>query len=195
MSEVAEINLPDLQLRLGGVSVFLVGMMGSGKSTLGRPLASRLNYTFFDTDSLIEKISGLSIPELFAQGEEVFRTLETQVLAELASYRSLVVATGGGAVLKQENWSYLQHGIVVWLNASPEIIWQRIHQDPTPRPLLATPDPKATLETLIQQRHSLYEQADLHIPINTELSVLNSVDYICTQLMGRVRPDKPKTQS
>jgi shikimate kinase len=191
MSDGAMIPLPDL---LGGVSLFLVGMMGSGKSTLGPPLAQQLRYTFFDTDSLIEKASGSSIPDLFAQGEEGFRTLETQVLAELASYRSLVVATGGGIVLKRENWSYLQHGVVIWLDVPPEIIWQRLHQDPASRPLLATTSPKATLQKLSQERRSLYAQADLHIPITAESTVIDSINYICTQLVMRIRSAKLSPQ-
>lgn len=155
----------DLQPRLKGVNIFLVGPMGVGKSTLGPLLASALNYRFCDTDSLIERIAAKPIAEIFASdGEAAFRDLESQVLAEVASYTHMVVATGGGVVLRSANWGYLRHGLVVWLAAEPEQLVQRLHQDQT-RPLLAQGDRLATLQRLDQERRSLYAQADVCIAI------------------------------
>ena len=99
---------------LKGTSVFLIGMMGVGKTTVGNLLATELGYRFFDTDDLIEKVAGKTIKEIFADdGEESFRELEGLVLSDLSAYTKLVVATGGGIVLRQMNWSYLRHGLVI----------------------------------------------------------------------------------
>ncbi len=155
----------DLQPRLKGVNIFLIGPMGVGKSTLGPLLADALNYRFCDTDSLIERIADKPIAEMFASdGETAFRDLESQVLAEVASYTHMVVATGGGVVLRSANWGYLRHGLVVWLAAEPEQLAQRLRQDQT-RPLLAQGDRLATLQRLDQERRSLYAQADVCIAI------------------------------
>ncbi|MFM7279672.1 MAG: shikimate kinase, partial [Microcystis aeruginosa] len=121
---------------LRGLSVFLLGMMGSGKSTLGELLSRRLQYRFFDTDILIERVAGKKIKEIFAdEGEATFRELETQVLAELSSLTKTVIATGGGMVLKPINWSYLRHGLMIWLDVPLEVLVKRLKQD-TSRPLL-----------------------------------------------------------
>jgi shikimate kinase len=149
---------------LRSTNLYLIGMMGSGKSTVGRILAERLAYQFFDSDQLIEQVSKKSIAEIFdADGEEAFRTLETQVLSQLAPYTRLVISTGGGAVLKSENWSYLHHGIVVWLNVPPETLLARVRQDPTPRPLIQQADPLQTLKTIFHERQRYYLQADVQV--------------------------------
>lgn len=148
---------------LQGVNLYLIGMMGSGKTTLGQVLANQLGYRFFDTDSLIEQLAGQPVSEIFASsGEAEFRQLETQVLAELSAYTRLVVATGGGIILKRENWSYLRHGIVVWLDVPIEQLQQRLQTD-TSRPLLQQGDLTTRLETLLGQRQDLYDQADVRI--------------------------------
>ena len=150
--------------RLQGMNLYLIGMMGSGKSTLGKLLAAALHYQFFDTDTLIEQVANQSIPRLFEQeGELAFRTLETQVLARLCPYQRLVVATGGGIVTKQENWSYLQQGLVIWLDVPLTHLYDRLCADSQCRPLLQTADPLATLETLMELRFPLYSQADLKL--------------------------------
>jgi shikimate kinase len=149
---------------LRGVNLYLIGMMGSGKSTVGRILAERLDYQFFDSDQLIEQVSKTSIAEIFAQeGEESFRAVETQVLAQLAPYPRLVISTGGGAVLKSENWSYFHHGVVIWLDVLPEALFARVSQDLTPRPLLQQADPLQTLKTIFQERQRYYAQADIRV--------------------------------
>lgn len=156
---------------LQGVSLFLVGMMGSGKSTVGRLLAARLGYAFLDTDDLIEKIGGVSIEQFFTErGESAFRELETQVLASVSAHTRVVVATGGGAVIAQRNWGYLRHGVVLWLDAELETLARRLERSPSTRPLLAQSDLRARLEQLSNERRSLYAQADVHVRRTVHLS-------------------------
>ena len=148
-----------------GVNLYLVGMMGAGKSTVGRLLAQQLNYRFVDTDDLIQKSTGKTIPDIFAtEGEPAFRAIETAVLAQVSAYTHMAIATGGGIVTQRQNWSYLHHGIVVWLDVSAEQIYQRLQGD-TSRPLLQTEEPAATLQQLLDQRSPLYAQADLTVTI------------------------------
>lgn len=140
--------------------------MGCGKTTVGRLLAQKLDYRFFDTDTLIEQVKGQSIAQIFAEaGESVFRQLETQVLSELSAYKNLAIATGGGIVLSPMNWSYLRHGIVVWLDVPVEQLYARLQNDPTPRPLLMGTDPLAKLQMLLEQRQRFYAQADVRVTI------------------------------
>ncbi|MEB3332354.1 MAG: shikimate kinase [Synechococcaceae cyanobacterium] len=151
-----------LARRLRGLNLYLVGMMGAGKSAVGRPLAEALGYRFLDADRELEKAAGCSIAELFAsQGEEGFRTLETATLQVLATFHSCVVATGGGVVTRPENWGQLRQGVVIWLDAPAPMLLERLRADPTPRPLLQHGDPAARLRELLEQRRPLYAEADL----------------------------------
>ncbi len=160
---------PSLKQRLGGRSLYLVGMMGSGKTSTGRPLAERLGYGFVDADAVIKQAAGCSIPEIFERdGEAGFRKLESQVLSAISQRHSLVVATGGGVVTQQENWGLLHSGIVIWLDVVPEQLIQRLRADTTVRPLLQTADPDAALNALLNQRRPLYAEADLTVVINEE---------------------------
>ena len=153
-----------LAQRLQGLNLYLVGMMGAGKSAVGRPLADALGYRFLDADTTIEQAAGCSIPDLFARdGEAGFRQLETAVLGQIASWHSLVVATGGGVVTQPTNWGHLRQGVVIWLDAPEALLLQRLQADPTPRPLLAHPDPAARLQQLLAERRPLYAQADLTV--------------------------------
>ena len=156
---------PDLlRRRLEGINLYLVGMMGAGKSAVGRPLAQALGYRFVDADTAIEQVAGRTIPSLFAdEGEAGFRRLETAVLGQIASWHSLVVATGGGVVTRPENWGHMRQGVVIWLDAPAAVLLNRLSADPTPRPLLASGDPAARLQALLQERLPLYGQADLRI--------------------------------
>jgi shikimate kinase len=150
---------------LKGLNIFLVGIMGVGKTTVGKLIAKEFGYRFFDTDALVEKVAGKTIKEMFAtEGEASFRQLESQVLAEVSACTRSSIATGGGIVLQQMNWSYLQQGLVVWLDAPVEVIVERLQKDTT-RPLLQADDPGAQLEKLSAARQHLYQQADLHIPV------------------------------
>ena len=158
-----------LKQRLGGRSLYLVGMMGSGKTSTGRPLAEQLGYGFVDADAVIEQAAGCSIPEIFERdGEAGFRALESQVLNAIGQRHSLVVATGGGVVTQQENWGLLHSGIVIWLDVVPGQLMQRLNADSTVRPLLQTDDPDAALNALLNQRRPLYAEADLTVVIDQE---------------------------
>lgn len=155
-----------MQAQLKGINIYLIGMMGSGKSTVGRLLAKQLGYRFMDTDDLISQTARQSISDIFAtEGEAVFRELESKVLSEICAYKKFVVATGGGIIIKQMNWSYLRHGIIIWLNVPVEELYNRLKEDQT-RPLLQHPDPLQQLQTLLEKRQSLYAEADLEIKIN-----------------------------
>ena len=153
---------------LKGVNLYLVGMMGAGKTTVGRLLATKLGYKFVDTDAVISQYAGQAITQMFAEkGEAAFRDLESQVLARVCAYTHLAIATGGGIVLRRKNWSYLHHGLIVWLDVPKEILHARLAQDTT-RPLLQNADPLSSLQTLIEQRQPLYGQADLRVTVTNE---------------------------
>lgn len=174
--------------QLQGVNLYLIGMMGCGKTTIGHWLAQALGYQFFDTDQLIEASTGQTIPAIFAnEGETRFRDLETQVLAELSPYFRLVIATGGGIVQRPQNWGYLHHGIVIWLDVVPDLLITRLRADPNPRPLLQTEDPYGTLLQLLDQRRPLYAQADIHIRIEDPTSPAQMGLWIWEQLQRRLR--------
>ena len=162
-------STPTLKQRLAGRSIYLVGMMGSGKTSTGRPLAERLGYGFVDADAVIEQAAGCSIPDIFDRdGEAGFRSLESQVLSAISQRHSLVVATGGGVVTQPENWGMLHSGIVIWLDVMPDQLLQRLNADSTVRPLLQTADPEAALNALLNERRPLYAEADLTVVINDE---------------------------
>ena len=162
-------STPTLKQRLGGRSVYLIGMMGSGKTSTGRPLAERLGYGFVDADAVIEQAAGCSIAEMFQRdGEPEFRALEKQVLNSISQRHSLVVATGGGVVTQRENWGVLHSGIVIWLDVVQEQLLERLQTDKTVRPLLQTADPEAALNELLAERKGLYAEADLTVVINDE---------------------------
>jgi len=140
-------------------NIVLVGMMGAGKTTVGRALARRLRLAFRDSDAEIERRCGVQIPVIFdIEGEAGFRAREVQVIESLCAERGQVIATGGGAVLAEANRRRLAAcGTVVYLHARPSLLWQRVRHDRN-RPLLATPDPQKTLETLYAQRDPLYRE-------------------------------------
>lgn len=164
---------------LRGVNLYLVGMMGAGKSTLGKAMAQRLGYRFFDTDTLIEQVAAKSIPDIFqSSGEEGFRALESQVLDQLAPYTRLVVATGGGIVLRQENWGYLRQGVIAWINVPVEELQRRLQGDQN-RPLLQREDWPQHLAQLLASRRGLYEAADIHLNVVAE----DSVEKLCARLI------------
>lgn len=152
--------------RLQGSNLYLVGLMGSGKSSVGDKLARRMgSYKFLDTDDIIEKATKLTISEIFeSEGEDGFRDVETQVLDTVHSYVRCVISTGGGLVCKTQNWGKLQTGIVVWLDVDPEVIMKRIEGNDD-RPLLKTEDPLQTLKDLLEERKSKYSQADFRVEI------------------------------
>jgi shikimate kinase len=145
-------------------TIVLVGMMGAGKTTIGRRLAPRLGLPFFDADMEIEKASGLSVSELFEQhGEESFRTGEAQVIKRLLAGPPHVLSTGGGALLNEETRQRIAGAAVsLWLKADIDTIIIRATRRNT-RPLLNTDDPKSTVARLLTEREPLYSAADIHI--------------------------------
>jgi len=150
---------------LQGINLYLIGMMGTGKTTIGRLLASELGYGFVDTDEVITASAKKSINQIFAEeGEAEFRQLESDVLSQVSAYTKLTIATGGGIILKRENWSYLHHGLIVWLDATPELLYNRLKEDST-RPLLQDSNPLLKITNILKERESLYALADLRITL------------------------------
>ncbi|MEM9738915.1 MAG: shikimate kinase [Pseudomonadota bacterium] len=145
-------------------TIALVGLMGAGKSTVGRRLADRLGRKFCDSDLEIEKAAGLSIADIFSiHGEAEFRRGERKVLSRLLDEAPHVLATGGGAYLDPDTRSMLRdRAVTVWLNADLETTWKRVSKRNT-RPLLRTPDPKGVLTRLFEEREPIYSQADLSV--------------------------------
>lgn len=148
-------------------NVVLIGMMGSGKTTIGRLLAEKTGMEFIDLDELIERRADMTIAELFqTYGEDYFRDLESQVLEEIASTRHAVIATGGGIVKRAENRQRLRDlGLVVWLDAPAEVLAERIGDDPN-RPLLSRSQPLKKLTQLLHERRPLYAETS-HIHLDT----------------------------
>ena len=178
---------------LRGANLYLVGMMGVGKTTVGRIVAKELKYHFFDTDSVIAQVANQSIADIFAtQGEEEFRELETKVLGQLCAYTNLVVATGGGTILRLTNWSYLRHGIVVWLDVPVDQLCDRLRDDIT-RPLLREGDLKIKLETLWKERERFYTQADVRVCANVsdspEVVAARAIEEIQKAIKAKIAND------
>ena len=138
-------------------NILLIGMMGAGKTTVGKLLANFLEKTFYDSDREIQKRTGVSIPIIFEiEGEAGFRKRETEMLSELLKMGNIVLATGGGAVLSFENREMLKRsGTVIYLRATIDDLWRRTRQDRS-RPLLQTPDPRKKLAEIYAQRDPLY---------------------------------------
>ena len=168
---------------LQGLNIYLIGMMGCGKSTIGPLLADRLGYSFLDTDTTIEKLVGQSISEIFQTvGEAEFRQIETQVLAEVSAHTRLIVATGGGIAIERENWNHLHQGLVIWLDPSIDVLVERLQSD-TSRPLLATSeDLQPKLERILAERRHRYAAADLHIAIAQNCTTEEIIDRILTAI-------------
>jgi len=146
-------------------TIALVGLMGAGKSTVGRRLANKLGRPFVDSDDEIEKAAGLSVADIFAlHGEEEFRRVEHQVLKRLLNGPPQVLATGGGAYLNAATRDMMrENAVAVWLNADLETLWKRVSRR-NHRPLLRRPDAKEVLSNLFDERRPIYELADLTVP-------------------------------
>ncbi|WP_332304734.1 shikimate kinase [Rhizobium sp. GR12] len=150
--------------RLAGRNVVFVGLMGAGKSAIGRMVAQQLKVSFIDTDVEIERVSRMTIAELFATyGEEEFRALETRVIKRLLRGGPKVISTGGGAFINDNTRRHITRGgISLWLKADLEVLWERVNKRDH-RPLLKTENPKATLAALMEKRYPIYAEADLTI--------------------------------
>ena len=158
-------------------SIYLVGMMGSGKSTIGKVLSRMLQMPFVDLDHQIESKCGVKIPVIFEiEGEEGFRKRESQVLEDITKQPGIVMATGGGAILHSRNRTLLsERGIVVYLKASVDELYRRTSRDRN-RPLLATKDPKGRLRELLEQREALYDEV-ADIVMETSASTVSTVAH------------------
>jgi len=153
-----------LSLRLGARSLVLVGLMGAGKSTVGRRLAQTLQLPFRDADHEIEAAAGMTIPEIFAiHGEDHFRDGERRVIARLLQEGPIVLATGGGAFMNDETRLRIaEHGVSLWLKADLDVLMRRVRKRTT-RPLLQNPDPEGTMRRLMEIRYPVYATADITI--------------------------------
>ncbi|MCP5432861.1 MAG: shikimate kinase [Alphaproteobacteria bacterium] len=147
-----------------GRSIALVGMMGAGKSSIGRRLAQRLDLAFADSDAEIEKAARLTIPEIFAAyGEPHFRDGERRVIARLLAGGPIVLATGGGAFMDGDTRALIaERGLSVWIDADLDLLWRRVSRK-TNRPLLAGDDPRGVLSSLLERRRPVYALADIRV--------------------------------
>jgi shikimate kinase len=165
MDQSKESNGTDTLLaRLGGRSIVLVGLMGCGKSSVGRRLASRLGLPFVDADEEIERVAAKSIVEIFADhGEAYFRDGERRVIARLLSTGQQVLATGGGAFINPDTRANIrERGVSIWLRAELPVLMRRVSKRDT-RPLLKSGDPEATMRDLMAKRYPVYAEADITI--------------------------------
>ncbi|MCR9125208.1 MAG: shikimate kinase [Rhodobacteraceae bacterium] len=169
-------------------TVVMVGMMGAGKTAVGRALAARLAVPFLDSDAEIETAANMTIPEIFARdGEAFFRMKEAQVIARLLSGAPAVLSTGGGAFLQPSNREIISaKGVAVCLQAEVDVLWSRVRHRDT-RPLLQTSDPRATLEALYKVRAPIYALADVTVASDGRVSIETMVDRVMETLA--TRPD------
>lgn len=174
--------------------IVLVGLPGSGKSTVGKQLAKRLQLSFVDSDQEIENRLGCSIREYFErEGESAFRDVEQQVMAELLAGSLAVLSTGGGVVLREANRAQLKHsGKVFYLRATPEDLMRRLKNDRT-RPLLQVADPLAKLRELYDQRDPLYREVAHYVVETGRPTVANLVNIVVMQL--ELQPEEPAPRS
>jgi len=174
-------------------TVVMVGMMGAGKTAVGRALAARLGVPFLDSDTEIVAAANMSIAEIFERdGEPFFRRKETQVISRLLDEEICVLSTGGGAYLAEGNRAMItERGVSLWLNADLDVLWNRVKHKDT-RPLLRTPDPRATLTEIYDARVPVYALADLSVISDGVSSIEEMVDKVVGVLA--TRPDVLETE-
>ncbi|MCQ0987006.1 shikimate kinase [Jiella marina] len=163
-TDIASNNRASIQERLGDRSIVLVGLMGAGKTTVGRRVATLLSLPFVDSDAEIEQVSTMSVPELFeAYGEPEFRALEARVIARLAQEGPQVIATGGGAFMNAETRSLLaDSAVTVWLKADLDTLMERVGRRGD-RPLLKAENPRQVMQDLMAVRYPVYGEADVTV--------------------------------
>lgn len=177
---------------LGARSIVLVGMMGAGKSSIGRRLAAKLAIPFVDADAAIEEAAGMSIPDMFDEhGEPYFRAGEARVIARLLEHGPQVLATGGGAFMPAQTREIIRaKGVSVWLKADLDVLMRRIKRR-SDRPLLKTDDPAATLAKLMEERYPTYAEADVTVlsrDVPHETIVDEIIAAVSARLNGEARP-------
>ncbi|MBL4812152.1 MAG: shikimate kinase [Rhodobacteraceae bacterium] len=165
-------------------TVALIGMMGSGKTAIGKALSARLKVPFFDSDMAIEQAAQASISEIFSRdGEVFFRNREAEVIARLLAGPAGILSTGGGAYLAQRNREAIaQYGLAVWLDVPLATLWERVRNKDT-RPLLRTADPKKTLADLLAQRTPFYNQAQVIVPSISGYSIEKTTTNVIAGLL------------
>jgi shikimate kinase len=170
------------------MNIILTGIMGTGKTTVGKLLAKKLGWAFYDTDSMIEKETGLTIPQIFAKrGEEPFRLMEMQTVQLLSVLDGIVVATGGGVPMRKENMDALEkNGWIVHLSARPETILERLDRTIATRPLLLEGDPLLSLEKILNERKKVYARNNVNVV--TDEQTPEQVAYMILKL----RPETVK---
>lgn len=174
-------------------TVAMVGMMGAGKTAVGRALAARLGVPFLDSDAEIEAAANMSIPEIFARdGEAFFRARETEVIDRLMRAEApVILSTGGGAFLSGRNREIIaRNGVALWLQAELDVLWERVRHRNT-RPLLQTADPQATLARLYDERVPFYAKAELAVRSGRRIPIETMVDRVIERLA--TRPDVLET--
>ena len=164
-------------------TVAMVGMMGAGKTAIGTALAKRLHVPFLDSDAEIVKAADRSIAEIFERdGEAFFRDRESEVIGRLLDGPPCILSTGGGAFLREENRAVIsEKGASLWLRAELELLWQRVKHKTT-RPLLHTPDPRATLAELQERRDPFYAKADIIVDAEFDFSIEQMTDRVVEAL-------------
>ena len=169
-------------------TIVMVGMMGAGKTAVGRALAHRLGVPFLDSDAEIVEAANMSIAEIFERdGEAFFRTKETQIIDRLLDTERCVLSTGGGAFLAEGNRQMISDkGVSVWLNADLDLLWNRVKHKDT-RPLLRTENPRATLEAIYDARVPLYAKADLQVNSDRDVTIEAMAGRVIEALL--TRPD------
>ncbi|WP_338529523.1 shikimate kinase [Nitratireductor thuwali] len=162
-------DIPALVARLGRRSIVFVGLMGAGKTVIGRKVAAALDLPFIDSDHEIERVSRMSVPELFSKyGEAEFRSLERRVLSRLLKQGPQVLSTGGGAFMSERTRKAIaRSGVSVWLKADLETLMHRVTKRQN-RPLLNTQDPRAVMQRLMDLRYPVYEQASIVVRTRDE---------------------------
>lgn len=169
-------------------TVVMVGMMGAGKTAVGRALAAHLDVAFLDSDAEIESAANMTVPEIFERdGEPFFREKESRVIARLLDSECCILSTGGGAFLMEKNRKMIsERGVSVWLNADVPVLWNRVKHKNT-RPLLRTENPRRTLEEIYNVRVPIYALADLSVVSDGQASIEDMVDRVVDKLL--TRPD------
>ncbi len=173
---------------LGRRNLVLIGLMGAGKSAIGRMTAQTLGIPFIDSDHEIERVSRMSITDLFAAyGEAEFRALETRVIKRLLRSGPRVVSTGGGAYINENTRKHIKRGgLTVWLKADLDVLWERVNKRDT-RPLLKTENPRQTLENLMNARYPIYAEADLTV-MSRDVKKETMVEEVLTAITTTRKP-------
>ena len=190
-----EARKDELLTLLGGRPIVLIGMMGAGKTTVGRRLAAKLGRHFVDSDEEVEKAANMTISEIFAaHGEDDFRAGEARVIARILREPGIVLGTGGGAFINAETRRLIKTSSVsVWIKADPDLLFARVSRRPN-RPLLKTANPRATLEALIEARYPIYAEADVTV-MSRDIPQDQVAGDIIERLVDYLAADAPQAEA